>query len=323
MDTFVEKRSFLASNVETILENISSRREANKIDTDDLFGDDETLTGSKITWKKSPKNRTKLELLMMEKEALGLYVSGNPLVDYQNLQTWVQTQTNDDDIHLVIVEKIKKIFTKQNQMMLGLMITTPEESLEGIVFPKRALALSSILQEKSMFWVKGKIEEPKQKKKPVPEKVEKSESEEGDVPEVMESEVKEYVESKKLLVDWLCRFEDGVIKIFEELELPLSNTRKEIIRDVDWSAVFEDPTEIIKLSDHKHTPISQASVREVTLRLDKKFPLAKIKEIKSKLSKEPKDGYLKVILEVEHLGEFKKVNGDHWIEESYYYQLIK
>ena len=71
----VETRSFLIANVERILENVSSRREAKKIDTDDLFGDIPKHNETKINWKTDYNDLSKFNILMMEKE------NSSPILD--------------------------------------------------------------------------------------------------------------------------------------------------------------------------------------------------------------------------------------------------
>jgi DNA polymerase III alpha subunit len=298
MSDFVDKRSLLINNIENLLENISSRREAKKNDADDLFGFDDSVDSS-LHLQIPAQNKAKIELLMMEKEILGLYVSGNPLAEYRELQNWLRDLVDEPNLHLILVEKIKKIFTRNNLMMLGMNITTPSEQLEGIVFPKLAPELSPILSEKSLFWVKGPIKEPEQKKKEV---------EDG------EGDVKEFVESKKIIFEVVSPFEDGIMKLIAGQTITLST--KNTLEQIDWKALLLNPKNIVAKK-----AVDSRNQKEVELRLSSQFGIEKIKEIKSKLKKQPDHGDVKVSVWVEHLGEFKKVAGDFWLEESYYLSL--
>ncbi len=299
MSDFVGKRSLLINNIENLLENISSRRESKKNDADDLFGFDDKVDSS-LHLQIPTQNKAKIELLMMEKEILGLYVSGNPLAEYQDIQNWLRDITNEPNLHLLLVEKIKKIFTRNNLMMLGMNITTPSEQLEGIVFPKFAPELSPILSEKKLFWVKGTIKEPEQKKKEI-------EDEEG--------YVKEFVESKKIIFEVVAPFEEGIAKLIAGQTITLKT--KNTLDQIDWKALLINPKNIVakKVTDQKNQ-------KEVELRLGSKFDIQKIKEIKSKLKKQGNSMDIKVIIMIEHLGEFKKVAGDFWLEENYLKTLI-
>jgi DNA polymerase III alpha subunit len=294
MSNFVDKRSLLINNIDNLLENISSRREAKKNDADDLFGLEDSADSS-LHLQVPAQNKAKIELLMMEKEILGLYVSGNPLAEYRDLQNWLRDLVSEPNLHLVLVEKIKKIFTRNNLMMLGMNITTPSEQLEGIVFPKLAPELSPILSEKALFWVKGPIKEPEQKKKEV---------EDG------EGDVKEFVESKKIVFETVSPFENGIMNLIAGQTISLST--KNTLEKIDWKALLLNPTTIVaKKVEDSHT------TKPVELRLGSQFDIDKIKEIKSKLKKQPANGDVKVNIWVEHSGEFKKAAGDFWLQDSY------
>jgi hypothetical protein len=314
----VETRSFLIANVERILENISSRREAKKIDTDDLFGDAGEQNQTKVNWKNEYKMLSKLDILMMEKEILGLYVSGNPLQDYVQLQEWVREITGFDDIYLVVVEKIKKIFTKAGAMMLGMNITIlPEEGkeaqIEGVVYSKRTPVLSPVLEEKKIYWVKGKLSEPKEKAKP---------AETGEPAEIDDTivEQREYVEATKLIFDEACRIEQGILPIFGGSDYSLSQPRREILEQVSWTKVALDPSLIFQQEQHQELKINKNyEVKLITIR--DSISIDKVKEIKRNLQQETNlsaDEFYKVVLKVIHNGITKDIPKEYWIAKDYY-----
>jgi DNA polymerase III alpha subunit len=317
----VETRSFLIANVERILENVSSRREAKKIDTDDLFGDVSEHGETKINWKKDFKKLSKLDILMMEKEILGLYVSGNPLQEYVQLQEWVREVTGYDDIYLVVVEKIKKIFTKAGAMMLGMNITIlPEEGkeaqIEGVVYSKRTPTLSPILEEKKIYWVKGKLSEPKEKTKPA-ETAEPAEIDDSIV------EQREYVEATKLIFDEACTIDQGILPVFATTDYTLSQPRREILEQVNWAKVALDPSLIFEQDQHDELKINKNyEVKLVVIRDN--INIDKVKEIKRNLKQETNlsaDQYYKVILKVIHNGVTKDIDKDYWMAKNYYIEI--
>jgi hypothetical protein len=314
----VETRSFLIANVERILENISSRREAKKIDTDDLFGDIGEQNQTKVNWKKDYKELSKLDILMMEKEILGLYVSGNPLQEYAQMQEWAREVTGYDDIYMVVVEKIKKIFTKAGAMMLGMNITIlPEEGkeaqIEGVVYSKRTPVLSPVLEEKKIYWVKGKLSEPKEKAKP---------SETSEPAEIDDTivEQREYIEATKLIFDEACMIDQGILPIFEGGDYSLSQPRREILQQVNWAKValapgliFEEK-EYVELKTNRNYEIKLITIRD-NINIDK------VKEIKQNLKQETNldaSDYYKVVLKVIHKGTIKDIEKDYWMVKSYY-----
>jgi hypothetical protein len=322
-NNFIDTRSFLMANVENILSNISSRRESKKIDTDDLFGDISPVQNTQNSWITEYKTLSKLDILMMEKEILGLYVSGNPLQDYIQMQDWVREVSGYDDIYIVVVEKIKKIFTKAGAMMLGMNITIiPEEGkeaqIEGVVYSKKTPALSPVLEDKKLYWVKGKLSEPKEK----PKTNESISSDDVEGEPVFEA--KEYVESTKLIFDEACVFGFGVLGIFANGENPLSNPRREILESVNWSIVAQDPELLGQQSGTKaqnippHYEVVQITIRD-SLSIDK------VKEIKSKLIL-LEDGiqsetHYKVKLKIIHNDKEKIMDKNFWISKLYYSEI--
>lgn len=312
----VETRSFLIANVERILENISSRREAKKIDTDDLFGDTSKNCETKVNWLKDYKNLSKLDILMMEKEILGLYVSGNPLQEYAELQHWVREVTGFDDIYLVVVEKIKKIFTKAGAMMLGMNITIlPQEGkeaqIEGVVYSKRTPALSPILEEKKIYWVKGKLSEPKEKEKSVDTTAEIDET-------IIEQ--REYIEATKLIFDDACMITQGVLPIFTQGDLTLSKPRLEILEQVNWAKVALDPGLIFQQDQH-HELVVNKNYELKWITISDSIDIKKVKEIKHNLKQETNlsaDQYYKVALKIIHNGMTKEIPKDYWLSKTYY-----
>ncbi len=116
----------------------------------------------------------KEERLAMEKEVLGIYVSGHPLQEYEDL--WKKTVTNrtsdfllDEETGQVRVHdgeravvggmiEAKTIkYTKKNQAMAFVTIEDVYGSVETIVFPKDLERYGSILQEDAKVFVAGRV----------------------------------------------------------------------------------------------------------------------------------------------------------------------
>lgn len=309
---FIFTRSFLIANVENLLENLGQRRQAKKIESDDLFGNggsDEIKTEMKFVTEFTPQS--KLDILLQEKDFLGLYISGNPLQDYSDLVHWIQDNTFRDDIYLIVINKIRKIFTKANKMMFALAISTPDQDLEAIIFPKKAMEFSPILQEKQLFWVKGKFSQ-KEKKQ-----VEKF-SEEGDV--------REFDELPKILIDEIQSFEKGIAPLFEKENLSLTANRQKMIDSLDWIKLKTKPhsyqdnslqlTNSSQSMNNKETKDTTLNKTPTILKLSKSLGTDKLKEIKSALLKSPKEGYIEVQIEVEGNDGWKKAKGSFWATED-------
>ena len=314
-DKFITTRSFLFANVENLLENLNQRRQAKKIESDDLFGggDEQPMTEMKYLTQFTPQS--KLEILLQEKEFLGLYLSGNPLQDYAELVSWVQDNTFRDDIHLIVINKIRKIFTKANKMMFALAISTPDQDLEAIIFPKKAIQFSPLLQEKQLFWVKGKLS---QKDRKQTEKITEG------------GEVREYDELPKILIDEIVPFASGILPLFASEPLSLAANRQKMIEALDWTGLKHNPGMLFSADSlpklvHKDTSSQNIkpdeAVETTVLRLGKDLGTTKLKEIKSGLLKSAQEGYLEVEIEVEGVSGWKKAKGTFWIEKSVYNQI--
>jgi hypothetical protein len=309
-EKYILTRSFLIANVENLLENLGQRRQAKKIESDDLFGSgDESTESTEMKFITDFDAKTKLEILIQEKDFLGLYLSGNPLQEYKELVSWIQDNTYRDDIHLIVINKVRKIFTKANKMMFALAISTPDQDLEAIIFPKKALLFSPILQEKQLFWVKGKLN---QKEKKQVEKI-------GD-----DGEIREFDELPKILIDEIQPFENGIAPLFESENLSLTANRQKLIDSLDWQKLKIDPTAFGYANKIAPIPVNKTLITKdltqdtkiPTLKLTKNLGTQKLIEIKKSLLKSPETGYIEVQIEIEGNGEWKKAKGSFWALES-------
>lgn len=307
---FIKIRSFLADNVEILLENLNVRRQAGKIDSEDLFGETEEVNSS-IPWKKDFKTRSLLEVLVAEKESLGLYVSGNPLQNYKEILEWIREITNEDEIHLVLINKAKKVFTRTNAMMFALDISTIGENYEGIIFPKNAIELSPILEEKELFWVRGRVVKNKKKKKEV---------------EAVEGEIQEYNELPKLAIEGISKFEEGLNRLFASSEIKLAVNRQKALDSVNWEGLKNDPKNLEQYlkKDPKPKPDKEDSQKAKIIEIPKTFGPSKLKNIKAILKKEPdnKDS-IKIKLKIQHNGDWKMARGSFWVNENELNKILK
>jgi DNA polymerase III alpha subunit len=297
MDEFVAKRSLLVSNIDLILENLSSRRESKKNDGDDLFGFDEQ-SNSGIILGKNIKNLSKMEALLMEKEILGLYISGNPLYEFEQIQQKVRYLLNDFDIHLVLIEKIRKVFTRSNAMMIAMDVTTPTENIEAVVYTKYAMQIAPFLVEKKMFWFKGKIRIPEQKNN--------SEISSDLDLDTSGGEVREFVESVKIVVNAVSAFENGVADLFDD---EIDNMELE---SIDWVKLAKNPLQLERVE------MDGTGNQVKKLVINKKYSIAKIAEIKSKMTKQKVPASYKLEVFVEHNDQVKQIPGEFWMEKSYF-----
>lgn len=113
-------------------------------------------------------------MLAFEKEVLGIYVSGHPLEEYQEL--WERNITNrttdfmlDEEMGVVLVEDQSKAviggmiadktikYTKNDKVMAFLNIEDLVGNVEVVVFPKDYEKYASLLTEDAKVFIKGRV----------------------------------------------------------------------------------------------------------------------------------------------------------------------
>jgi hypothetical protein len=300
-----EIRSKLFGNVENILDTVSKIR-TSQPDSDSLFGSAEDSKPQLQLTDQYPMF-SELDVLLQEKNSLGLYVSGSPLAKYFPILTWVRDEVSRDDIHLVIVDKIRKIFTRAGTMMLALQITSADEvNYEGIVFPKNAPRLSPLLAEKQIFWVKGRILENKKKDTKVEE----------------ESGERSFEELPKIALEEVSPFSEGAVALFQNEEIKLPVTRQKTLTAVPWSALQTHPDKFEQfLSGDVVLPDgSPAGITEVKIPAHTSADL--LKRIKAMLMTTHAPGTEQVELSIEKGGEWKKAKGTFFANVSKLIELL-
>ncbi|HHV75102.1 MAG TPA: DNA polymerase III subunit alpha [Thermoanaerobacterium sp.] len=182
-DSFGVYRSQLLAVYEGIMESIHKSREKNIKGQISLFESD--AEKHKIDYSLPDiKEFSKDVILSMEKETMGLYISGHPLDEYQDDIRRIancttrdlknsddsfakKTAFDDQDVVLVGIVESKKIkFTKNNNMMAFVNLADLYGTIEVIVFPAVYERYSKFLSEDLPVVVKGKVslredEEPK------------------------------------------------------------------------------------------------------------------------------------------------------------------
>ncbi len=120
------------------------------------------------------------EMLSMEKEIAGIYISGHPLSQFDSYTKLIKADKIGDILEnssgrysdgqqikiFVIINKIKNQITKSQQMMCFLSVEDKTGTLEGIVFPKTLAEYGNYIFEGSIIEAVGTVnfkenEEPK------------------------------------------------------------------------------------------------------------------------------------------------------------------
>ena len=158
----------------SIMDNISQSKKKMMAGQMSLFDivDDELKSDFEIKFPKV-NEFSKQELLAFEKEVIGLYVSGHPLEEYQNMwkknitRTSLDFQLNDEDETAVadnareiiggIISEVTVKVTKQNSVMAFVTIEDLYGTIEVLVFPKLYEKYRQIIAEDNKFFITGRV----------------------------------------------------------------------------------------------------------------------------------------------------------------------
>ena len=182
-DEFEQTRSTLIASFESIIDTIqdsSKKMLQGQVTMFDLNPEDEKVTDLKYSFT-NLKEYTQKELLSMEKEMLGLYITGHPL---QNLRMEIERQTNINTIQMRniheeeqdemlsvpqnykdgqivkfagIINSVKKKYTKNNKIMAFVTVEDLYGQAEIIVFENCYQQASNILLNDKIVLIEGRL----------------------------------------------------------------------------------------------------------------------------------------------------------------------
>lgn len=117
LDGFGHTRKSLLNQIEQIVEKVKQADQMRKNTVGSLFGESDEMTG--VTIEIKPLEEYELtEILELEKETMGIYISGHPLDGYReqlekmNYTLSSQIETLDDNSQALFIGKIENITTK-------------------------------------------------------------------------------------------------------------------------------------------------------------------------------------------------------------------
>lgn len=178
-DNISENRASLMAGYESLLESVSMDRKKNvqgQISLFDAFGDSEEDNDFQQIYS-LPKRQEyeERERLNLEKEVLGMYVSGHPLSQFEkelqektsidngklnslkeDEEAYIQMNETDAIMGGMIVNKTIKT-TKRNEIMAFLELEDLYGAIEIIVFPQLLQKYNVILNEDNIIYVKGTL----------------------------------------------------------------------------------------------------------------------------------------------------------------------
>lgn len=166
----------LLYSFESIMDNVIQMRKNNYINQINFFDVGIENTSAKITVKKHSETPTKKELLDMEKEMLGLYVSGHPLDEYKEYIESYATVTSkelvleeenenetlaqyDGKIGVVcgIIGNTKTLITKAGKQMMFAELEDLYGGIELVIFSTAYAKYATLLQKENIVKITGKI----------------------------------------------------------------------------------------------------------------------------------------------------------------------
>ncbi|MCZ6677626.1 MAG: DNA polymerase III subunit alpha [Candidatus Poribacteria bacterium] len=112
------------------------------------------------------------ERLRNEKEQLGFYLSGNPLQQYEDLMKYYATATsqtlaensNGTEVYVVgLIASVRLTKTKKGDPMAILVIEDLEGGIDVVVFPEAYKGSRSAIEEGSVVWLRGNVDEGRKK----------------------------------------------------------------------------------------------------------------------------------------------------------------
>ena len=222
----------LLANYESIIDSIANERRgniANQVNLFDAIGGTQEI--EKHTILRTGTVPTKRELLDMEKEMTGLYVSGHPLDDYMQKIQKVATITtvelleasesaNSEDEENVsnvkydgkeatmcgLITNLKKIFTKSNRQMAFSEFEDIYGSIEAVFFPTVYEKNVNLISSDKVVELKGKIS-----------------FKENEKPKILVDKIKELGVYSKLFVKIICEQNEEHTKVAELFEILKGN----------------------------------------------------------------------------------------------------
>ncbi len=170
MDGFGYHRSELLAVYESMMDAIASSRKKNLEGQMGLFAMlDEEDASAKIPIPKMPE-RSKAELLTMEKETTGIYLSGHPMDDYRpylrnthvvQIGKLMEEDNHYEDDQIVsvagIVQSVKMKTTRSNSMMSYVTVEDDTASIEMLAFSNVLSQYGGYLRDNSPVVITGRL----------------------------------------------------------------------------------------------------------------------------------------------------------------------
>lgn len=162
LDAFSERNMILQS-IDIILAHSKNLEKIRNTSQASLFGEAEVNLPEIRLLDAIPASSK--EKLAWEKELLGLYITDHPVKEYQEYFDQMALRIKDINKSVVgqnvtiggVISKIKKIYTKSQQLMMFVSIEGIDGNIELLVFPKALEQLGSVFQEDKVILASGRV----------------------------------------------------------------------------------------------------------------------------------------------------------------------
>lgn len=158
-------RSRLLYMLDSAIENGQRVQEDKRLGQISLF-DCGSIELPQIAVEPDLKEYSKQDILAMEKEILGFYVSGHPLEEYQSMLSGLVSHQIGDLAEVPdgasvklggIITAFKRTVTKKGEAMAYFTLEDTSGSIEVLVFPKNYLRLMSFLEADKVIFLSGRL----------------------------------------------------------------------------------------------------------------------------------------------------------------------
>ena len=170
MDSFGHHRSELLAVYESMMDSVASSRKKNLEGQMGLFAMlEEDDAAAKLPIPKLPE-KSRAELMAMEKETTGIYISGHPMDDYRallrnthvvpigNLMAEENTYQDDQIVSVAgIVQAVKMKSTRNNSMMAYVTVEDDTASIEMLAFSNVLAQYGGYLRENAPVVITGRL----------------------------------------------------------------------------------------------------------------------------------------------------------------------
>lgn len=265
----------LLDNFESIIDSINSNKNKTYENQINLFEDIANVEQTRPEIKKSNKMITKKDILDMEKEVMGIYLSGHPLDEYSEyilkystvnskiLNSQANQEINDDIneatynedystysrenenydgkdvVFCGIISSIKNFVTKNSKQMMFLSLEDFFGSIEAVIFPTMYQKYINLLYIDNVIQINGKVS-----------------LKENEKPKILVNDVKQITKTQKLYIRLIKDkyMNDSIINKIEEF-LELNNGQTPVY-------IYYDGTNKVKMLNKKYWVQLSQDVKE-------------------------------------------------------------